>query len=135
LWKPLKEDFDRIISQLKKHILLVDNEATVTGFEHNQEKLEQAFTGLEKLVTNCLRYSEKAADEQRRTQEILNALQFREVTCWLSADNPQKSYEAALQRIHPSTGAWLLSLHEFHAWLAAPKNQVLPVLWIHGAPG
>lgn len=107
----------------------------MTGFEHNQEKLEQAFTNLENIVANSLRYSERVVNEQRRTQEIMNALQLREVTRWLSADSPQMRYEAALQRVHPSTGAWLLSLHEFHAWLAAPKNQVLPILWIHGAPG
>ena len=33
LWKPFKDDFDRTLSWLRKHIFLMNNEAVVTGFE------------------------------------------------------------------------------------------------------
>lgn len=135
LWRPFKEDFGQILTQLRKHIALVDKEASLAGFVEHQETQQAIFHTLERHVRDAIRYRQTTISQLESTREVMDALQLREVTRWLSPVMPQADFEQAQRKMNQSTGSWLLNTDEFNAWILAPKNKVLPILWVHGAPG
>jgi len=135
LWNTFAGDFGQILGQLKKHMTLVDNEAHLVYIESNQVANRANSQALHDMANESLNFQHKFLAEHKSAHEMLSTLQLREVIQWLSAVIPLTDYDKARSRVHPLTGAWFLDLKEFRGWLTAPKNQVYPMLWIHGAPG
>jgi hypothetical protein len=113
----------------------VDKEAVLSGFQLHQEAQQATFDALDNYIKQSLRYNKEALLQQSTSREMIEVLQFREITRWLSPVMPQIALQQAQSKLHPNSGAWLMDNPRFLAWITAPKNAVLPVLWIYGSPG
>lgn len=58
---------------------------------------------------------------------MIESLQHR-LSQWLGVPDPSTNYHAALEKLHPETGLWLLNGQHFRDW----KISTSSLMWLYG---
>jgi len=111
-WNDFGARFRNILSNIKSHQHLIDNEARAEDIEGAHRARELAQEQLEDSMR------ERGAKRRKQCSD------------WLSSADVDESKDNALQPRTPGTSKWLLESAEFQKWFCGDHN-----LWLTGKPG
>lgn len=115
LWCTFEDTFGKIVRNLERHQILIDNEAAAAHIVAEHEAREEDL---------------RAKKEREKDREILHLRYLKE---WLDPVD----YQACLTKLGcpcPATGNWLVEDKDVKVWLDV-KDKAKRLLWLTGIPG
>ena len=135
IWKSFKPTFEHILSNLRHHKTLLEEQATAIIGRTQQIHITQYNSDAQQIRDHLKRYErdrQKFVDTERDRQE----LQHTTVQAWFASPDVEREHLDIChdRERYPKSGDWILDQEKVKAWLS-PDQPVNSMLCINGNPG
>lgn len=125
-WGRFQRRFDNILEDMKRHVALIDDEASAHNIAEAQRMRQELRAWKEESLESIyLENQQKSAKE------------FQTILSWLHLDesNQLTIFESVSSQgnRHPGTCTWVIQNTQIRAWMQDKPSA--PILWLSGNPG